>query len=229
MLQYALRFRLLRGSPCEANQQKISLELYGAGLCHSLRGNAVCHADQQIRAVRQVFHAVFRYVPPVLSFLCGVPPRSAQRERTAVHLEHRHGDGLSGADLLLSGVAAELAQRPGAGGVAAGVFLSAGAGEAGVCGDVLRHFPAKAVRQERCVHCGIRGLLRAVRLGTGVSVERDVAGHLRPAASGGAGDGVPAEGEKVFPLHGDAVPVRLFQLLYRVLYLHFRFPAVFRV
>ena len=41
--------------------------------------------------------------------------------------------------------------------------------------------------------------------------------------------GVPAEGEKVLPLHGDAVSVRLFQLLHRILYLYFRFPAVFRV
>ena len=133
--------QLLRGSPCEANRQKIPVELYGAGLCHSLRGNAVCHAYQQIRAVRQVFHAVFRYVPPVLSLLCGVPPRDPQRERAAVHLERRHGNGLSGADLLLSGVAAESAQRSGAGGVAAGILFPAGTGEAGICGDVLRHFP----------------------------------------------------------------------------------------
>ena len=52
VIQYTLRFRLLRGSPCEANRQKISLELYGVGLCHSLHGNAVCHAYQPIRAVR---------------------------------------------------------------------------------------------------------------------------------------------------------------------------------
>lgn len=99
----------------------------------------------------------------------------------------------------------------------------------GFAGMFFAIFLKKLFGKNDASHCGIRGLLRAVRLGAGVSVERDVAGHLRPAAPGGAWDGVPAEGEKVLPLHGDAVPVRLFQLLYRILYLYFRFPAVFCV
>ena len=59
-----------------------------------------------------------QYYPFFVAFRRALP----QRERAAVHMEHRHGDGLSGADLLLSGIAAEPAQRSGAGGLAAGVF-----------------------------------------------------------------------------------------------------------
>ena len=170
------------------------MEFCCLGLCHPLSGNADGHAHQPLCPLRQIFHAVFRYVPPVLPLLCGLPQRHPQRKGPTVYLERRHGHGLPGADCLLSGLAPEPCQRAAAGGVASGLFFPAGAHQAGAGRAVLLPVPEGHFSQERCFHCRVRRALRPVRLGAGVSVERHVAGYLRMATSGGAGGSEAAAG-----------------------------------
>ena len=101
-----------------------------------------------------------------------------------------HGYGLPEPDLLLPGKSAESDLRHRARGHGAGGLLHADAREAGSGKPVLRHFPAEHLRKRGLFHQHFRRHVWPVRLGAGVLVECDVAGHLRPAAPDGAGHGV---------------------------------------
>ena len=108
-----------------------------AGLCDSVFRNAASDAGERIRSFWQLLHALFRYVPPVLSLLCRFPQGAAQRRGGALYLERWDGYGLLGAHFLLPGVSAEPAQCSGSRRNGAGILLPADASETGICGIVF--------------------------------------------------------------------------------------------
>ena len=203
------------------------MEFYSLVLCVPFCGDASGHADQRIQALRKILHAVFGYVPPILSLFRGLSPVPAAGPEPAVQLEHRHGPGLPGAHFLLFGKPPESSQRPGAGRVAFELFLPDDAGETGPCGAVFLPVSGKALRPEGFFPGVLQRLLCPVRLGTGLSVEHHVAGHLRPAAFGHPGRNQAAPGKAVLFVYRQPVFCRVHQLLCGLFCVYFRGPGVF--
>src|SRR5699024_7598115 len=98
-------------------------------------------------AFRRPEYALLRYVPPVLSLLRGLPQSSPIRGQSALQLECGYGHGLSGAYLLLSGLAFESAFRSGAGKLASAPVLPVFAFATGPGRHVLCYLPEKALPQ----------------------------------------------------------------------------------
>ena len=202
------------------------MEFYGAVLCLPLCGDAGGHAHQRLHPLRQDIHAVFRYVSPVLPLFPGLPPQPAAGAEPALQLVHRHGRGLPGAHLLLSGKPPESSQCAAAGKVASRLFHPLNAHQTGLRGAVLLAVSAKALREEGLCGGGLQRVLCSVRLGPGLPLEHHVDGYLRAAAPGHSGGNRPAAGEAILPVHRDAVFGHLRQLLCGLLRLHFRGAGV---
>ena len=170
------------------------MELQSFGLCISLCGDSAGYAGQRLYTLWPLFHAVFGYVSSILSVFQSLPADAAVGKKPPLQLECGIGHGLSGAGCLLPGIPSESAQCSGSGEIAAGLFLPPRSHQAGTCQPVLFHLPEWDFQEKRLFHHHLRLLLRPLRLGVGLSVERHVAGYLCAPAPGGAGHCFPAAG-----------------------------------